>query len=621
MQRIALRVCLLVCFALAAYGGDPRLQIEPAHPHPGGKLTITYDPKTGPLEQSDTFTLVYGFTQFENKRAALQQKGGQLTVEIALPADVVYFWCWVEGKTPDKRDTNRGGVWDTYLYNSAGMPLQGARAIRASVYGTQKQPFDSAAVQLILIEEELRAFPQNARARAQWWRARFADAGGTNAARDALLYEIGVFFASHLNEPWAYQAAALGYNNLNRNPQAIEVLRAFIKRFPADPRCDSVILTLLGNFGTEADLEALAHVSPRWVANRSYWSVLMNSYQRSHADSQKLLEAGRALLALTPAAQDELGQTRYRIAETWLANGLDPIAAEKVAREAVAISETGPKLEMTANVAADPKARKNFILAIHRSTLGWALFLEGRYPEALLELQRAAEIRETEKYAARAVYYRLGRTLEKLGEPAQAMDAYLKELAWGDLEKPTRAAIAELYRTSHGSADGLDDYVGTRVNDLLAQSADDAAEPVEEMSAKVGRFDLRGPDGRPVQLSAYRGKLVILEFWATWCGPCLKSLESTRALTDKFPGRIVVLAVAVDDEETRPRAVKYLKDHGYPFTLLFDDQTRRDLPVTAVPARFLIDPEGILRIHESGWSPEQELVFEKKLSAILPAAR
>jgi hypothetical protein len=48
---------LLLSIALLAYGGDPRLRIDPAQPRPGGKVTITYDPKTGPLEKSDTFVL------------------------------------------------------------------------------------------------------------------------------------------------------------------------------------------------------------------------------------------------------------------------------------------------------------------------------------------------------------------------------------------------------------------------------------------------------------------------------------------------------------------------------------------------------------------------------------
>jgi thiol-disulfide isomerase/thioredoxin len=481
---------------------------------------------------------------------------------------------------------------------------------------SRKQPLDTTPVQLLLLEEELRAFPQNALARAQWWRTRFADAGRTNAARAALLAEIGQFFAAHPDQPWAYHAAILGYNNLNRNPRAVDVTRAFLHRFPDDPRCDGLILDIFGNYGTVADLEALPRGAERWAANRIYWSSLLHAYENSHASPQKLLDAGERLLALTPPAQDELGQTRARTAETWLANGVDPVAAEKVARAAVDLAETGPKLEHAANLAADPRARKNFILEIHRSTLAWALFQQGRYAEALAELQRAVAIREQEQFASRAVYFRLGQTLEKLGRPAEAMEAYAKELAWGDLEKPTRAAATELYLASHANADGLNEALRIRVNDLLAQSADAAAEPIVELNAKPGRFDLRGPDGQPVLLSAYAGKLVIVEFWATWCGPCLQSLEHSRKLSEKFPGRIVVLAVAVDDEETRPRAARYLKDHDYPFTLLFDDETRRDLPVTSVPARFLIDGTGMLRLHESGWSQEQELIFERKLSAI-----
>ena len=82
---------------------------------------------------------------------------------------------------------------------------------------------------------------------------------------------------------------------------------------------------------------------------------------------------------------------------------------------------------------------------------------------------------------------------------------------------------------------------------------------------------------------------MLIDFWATWCGPCLKALEDSNRLARQYGDRLVVLAVAVDSEETRPRAAKYLKEHGYNFTLLYDDPNRRELPVAGVPGRYVID--------------------------------
>jgi thiol-disulfide isomerase/thioredoxin/tetratricopeptide (TPR) repeat protein len=606
MKPIAIRVSLLLTAALTCFGADPRLRIDPQQPHPGDTITVTYHAQGGPLAASDNLTLLYGFTGFEQQRTPLHATAGDFRAEIQAPDRAVYFWCFIEGKTPEQRDTDRGGAWDTYLFDSAGLPLEGARATRASLYERSHQTLSSRDAQLLLIEEELRAFPHNALARGQWWTLRFEDAGQTDAAREALLREVGTFFDSHPDDPWAYQAAALGYNHLHRNAQALDVLRQFLKRFPANTLCDSLILTLIGNYGSVADLESLPRIATRWSADASYWGFLTMAYVRSHANPEQIREAGLHQLALIPADRDTLGQARHQVAETWLANGVDPAAAEAVAREAVAISELGPRLEFTANASLDPRLRKNFDVEIHRSTLAWALYREGRYREALTELQRAVKIRESEQCFSRGVYFRLGQTLQQLGRKDEALDAYIKELAWGDMEQPARTAIA-----------ALGESVGSRVTDLLARTVNAASQPIEDLNRRPGRFELRGQDGNPHSLDTLRGKLVIVEFWATWCGPCLKSLRHSKQLMDKYPGRIAVLAVSIDDEAGRARAAAFLKDRGYPFTLLFDDENRRDLRVDFVPARFVIDPNGLLRAHESGWSAEQEVAFEARISALL----
>ena len=157
--------------------------------------------------------------------------------------------------------------------------------------------------------------------------------------------------------------------------------------------------------------------------------------------------------------------------------------------------------------AALKKMAKGSIVDVHRSPLGWALFQQGKYQDALREFERAVAIREKEKVTAMALYYRLGRTLEKLDRPADAMDAYMKELASGRFQEPTRAAVIDLYRNIHGSVEGLETEIRTRVNELRTET-DEAAEPIEDVNEELGRFDLPGPDGQPVQINRYRGKVV-----------------------------------------------------------------------------------------------------------------
>ena len=96
-------------------------------------------------------------------------------------------------------------------------------------------------------------------------------------------------------------------------------------------------------------------------------------------------------------------------------------------------------------------------------------------------------------------------------------------------------------------------------------------------------------------------------------------MEHTQKLSQTYPGQMVVLAVSQDSEDTRPRAAEYLHKKGYDFVLLFDDERRRDIQLDYVPARFLLDQKGRLRVREFGWGRPQEPVFEKKLRALLEA--
>jgi hypothetical protein len=84
---------------------------------------------------------------------------------------------------------------------------------------------------------------------------------------------------------------------------------------------------------------------------------------------------------------------------------------------------------------------------------------------------------------------------------------------------------------------------------------------------------------------------------------------------------MVVLAVAMDTEETQARARSYLAEKGYDFVLPFDDQSKRDLRVPFVPSRFLLDRAGRLRVEEFGAGTAGDVVFEQRSRALALATR
>lgn len=111
------------------------------------------------------------------------------------------------------------------------------------------------------------------------------------------------------------------------------------------------------------------------------------------------------------------------------------------------------------------------------------------------------------------------------------------------------------------------------------------------------RFRYRGIDGTQIDLSAYQGKYVLLDFWGTWCRPCLDETPYLKAAYSKFGDKIEFIGIAVD--KSREKVQQYVEAEGIDWPQIFipDDQKRKsklvkDYNVLGYPSMFLIGPEG-----------------------------
>lgn len=110
-------------------------------------------------------------------------------------------------------------------------------------------------------------------------------------------------------------------------------------------------------------------------------------------------------------------------------------------------------------------------------------------------------------------------------------------------------------------------------------------------------------NGTGVTLSAHHGKIIYLDFWASWCGPCRQSFPWMNALHEKYGSKgLEIIAVNLDSKESDAR--QFLAEHPAKFTIAFDPVgvTPRKYDVKGMPTSYLIDREGRLLMIHSGFN-------------------
>ncbi|MBM4122963.1 MAG: TlpA family protein disulfide reductase [Nitrospira sp.] len=111
-------------------------------------------------------------------------------------------------------------------------------------------------------------------------------------------------------------------------------------------------------------------------------------------------------------------------------------------------------------------------------------------------------------------------------------------------------------------------------------------------------FELPGLDEQSVRLSDFRGKVVFLNFWATWCKPCREEMPSMEVLYKNFErDGLVVLAVSIDRVTTKKDIPPFVKSMSLTFPVLVDSwgQTDKRYKLMGVPETYIIDQQGVLR--------------------------
>lgn len=131
-------------------------------------------------------------------------------------------------------------------------------------------------------------------------------------------------------------------------------------------------------------------------------------------------------------------------------------------------------------------------------------------------------------------------------------------------------------------------------------------------------FALKSDSGQNLRLSEFRGDVVMVNFWATWCGPCRQEMPLLDELYSRY-GRVGfnLLGVNIDDDQSK--AMDMITELGVSFPVLFDSrkEVSKLYDVDAMPVTVLIDREGTVRYVHQGYKPGYEVMYLDQIRALL----
>ena len=141
-----------------------------------------------------------------------------------------------------------------------------------------------------------------------------------------------------------------------------------------------------------------------------------------------------------------------------------------------------------------------------------------------------------------------------------------------------------------------------------------APQPVQPVGKPAPNFKLPSLDGSPVELAAFKGKIVLLDFWATWCGPCRMEIPKLQKLSQKESDTMVILGVNVGEDEGVVRKFVHEYKMTYPVLLTkLDDRLFAQYAVKAYPTAVIIDAKGIVSEYHIGSRPDSEKLLKASI--------
>jgi len=612
-MNIKLLFLVIIAVTVQPAVGQPatHLRLSNDYPSAGEKISFTYDTSgtvIGGKKDIQAFVFFLDNKDFPVADVDLKASAKLLGGEFTIPTNAEAFF--VKITAGDKVDNNNGKGY-VYLVYKDNQPTAGAYAMKGYFLASLGKSYAKITPELKeaagLYQKEFELHPAG---KKDYQKAYYYLIATRPEYKDDV--SRGISMLEKSNEESDLMLAV--YLLSLRNSGSADSLKAIIKtKFPGGLTVKNEMTDAFDKAGTVEKKD-------------SVFNILAKKYPEAAGDKSTSLDRFRLELAMGYLEKDNrekygmyksqlndktnLADWQSEMAQGWFKGNTRLDDAEEMAKESLDIYAALVNNTVSAPYMSpsDVKRRNRSLYNGSADLYASILASKGRFAEALKYEQ---PVIERIRYIDGDVYENYIRILTGLGDYAKAKEYAEKAMNGGVNTAIIVNSLETAFVKLNGSDKGLEPYIASLKAVAYRKQLLDLATTMINQPAPD--FMLKDADGKTVSLSGLKGKVVILDFWATWCGYCKLSFPGMQIAVDKFKNDPGVKFLFLDTREKSDSyfsdAKKYIDENKYTFHVIFDekdvDGQQRKIAnaynVSGIPVKLIIDKTGKIRFKVVGY--------------------
>ena len=629
LMRFNTQLCALVLFTgLANTLFAQTISFTPEHPQPGENIIFSYDTKGGKLEGEEISAVVYHFdgTSIKASDLELNSQGTLFRGEFSSTSEDKVIFVKLRGSHPEIVETNNDKGVAVLMYKEDGKtPVSGAWGEygiglfwEAYTVGLE----ENKKLSKEYLEKELNQYPEN---QVQYLPhlSLVSDPSKNekvNAWYNSFIEQISNKEGLTEEELNAALKVAISF----KSQDVFEKLRKrSIAEFPSGELALDAELDKLEKISDPLEMEKhILEISEKFNKTRTYKNYelhLMDSMVGSFVRKDMMDKAQEWIDRIKkPSIKSYvLNHFAWDFADGDLdKEGKEISTALKWSKESLSLMRymiQNPEEEKESYTS--PKEREEFLKHEYcnlADTYALALYKAGNSDSAFFYQEIA---QEHWKFIDKGINERYTTYMEGALGSEKTKEALEEFIQKGHASRRMKKQYKQLIKGNENAN-----------KEFLALMVDMDKEEMEKSMAKLRKqeiheeapsFKLTNIDGIEVSLESLLGKVVVLDFWATWCGPCIVSFPGMDKARKKFLEREDVIFLFINtrekDGEEKDNVITFLEKEGYTFEVLMDDKDEmyEAYELEGIPTKVVIDKEGTMRFKKVGYYGDDDKMIEE----------